>query len=412
MDFEDALERAGDVERGDEPEKRQPVSGKDDLESIAEASIDPAAVDPSKAGVEIEETLEQDEKTDVEETATGINEGLEKPDDQDGLEEPEEELSEGFQPGYDKEVVDQISESLSVLTSEGGSDEFFSDMMSEFGETTPEVDEIEEEMVDLGYSRDQVEQEVENLKENHLVSRGELSDRAYAVAEFAAEIHSYLSELNEEVQQMQSEVEENRLVSGIDLDLEDEYFGRASSSFTENSDMKNIGQFISPFDRSGAQRGKETNPLMAFLVAAEKGDRHDIGDLTGYASDESASERVRQIANEGYIDAGEGGNVETTEAGQYLKEAVDSLYERFEDVIEEESRIQQRIERAQEMLDYQEKQKEAATELDKVARQMKSAENMDWNSSRELLKENYSPMAREMSEEYDMDLEADTDVEV
>jgi hypothetical protein len=38
---------------------------------------------------------------------------------------------------------------------------------------------------------------------------------------------------------------------------------------------------------------------------------------------------------------------------------------------------------------------------------MKAADNMDWSSSKELLKDSYSPMARKMSSEYDEDFNLD-----
>lgn len=401
MDFEDALDRTGSLKEADGRGHTQNISDEGDLERVADASIDPEAVDPSRVDI----GGGQPEPV-TQEPAEKVNETPLSDEIEEDLEPVEEETK------YDKEVVDQISESLSVLTPEGGSSDFFSDVMSEFGESRPDTDEIKDEMLDAGYSADEIEDELDSLEENHLVNRGELSGKAYAVAEFAAEIHGYLSGLRDEVEELEDDFTGNRLVENVDLELENSYFGRAAESFTDNSEMESVGSFISPFDRTGAQRNKETNPLMAFLVAAEKGDRHDIGDLTGYASDESASERVRQIANEGYLDAGEEGRVETTEAGKYLKSAVDDLYEKFEDVIEQESKRKRRIERAQKHLEYREEQRQAAEELDQVARQMKSAENMDWSSSKQFLKNSYSPLARQMSDEYETDLEPDTDMEV
>gem|GEM_PF-5439404 len=287
--------------------------------------------------------------------------------------------------------------------------QFFSDVMSEFGESNPSVREIEESLSEMEYDQAEIDEGIDELESNHLISRGQLSDKAYSVAEFAAEVHRYLSDLRGQAEEIKSSAKDQEIVSDVKLDLNGNYLGRAAESFLDSSDIENVAEFISPFDRSSAQQTSGgTNPLMAFMISAEKGDRYGIGDFTGYSSDNSAAERVRQIAEEGYLELGDEGDVETTQAGEHLRSEIDSLYDSFESVIEQEENEQKRVDRLKGIMEYRSEQMKAAEELDNVSRQIKAADNMEWASSKELLKDSYSPIARKVAGAYDEDFDFGT----
>jgi hypothetical protein len=399
MNYEDEIDKISSIEAAEGKGHTENVSGHEEVERIADASRHPASVDPSK--IDIPDV--RDEEVEIDNNTEQALDEAEHNNTTRNKNEPKE-----LESRYDKQVMDQVSESLSVLAHDDESRQFFSDVMSEFGEDNPSVEEIEDSLGEMEYDQDEIDEGIDKLESNHLISEGQLSDKAYSVGEFAAEVHRYLSDLRGEAEEAESRAEDQEIVSNAELDFNRNYFGRAAESLLESSDIENVAKFISPFDRSSAQQTSgDTNPLMAFMVSAEKGDRYGIGDITGYSSDESAAERVRQIAEEGYLIADDEGGVETTKAGEHLKSQVDSLYESFESVIEQEERKRRRIDRLQGIMQYRSEQIEAAEELDSVSRQMKAADNMDWSSSKELLKDSYSPMARKMSSEYDEDFNLD-----
>lgn len=358
------------------------------LEKLAQTSNPDVAMAlrelDSEESDQIDQTLNESIENDLEEVSTDS-------EIEESLEDGNSEVME-----YEKDILDEISDSLRVIAdNDGSSIKFLSDVLGELGNSASK-DDMLEEMPESKYSRQESEKYIGVMEDAGLISNGKLNQRVEPVADIVQRVHDYVDDIESKLDDVKERAEDEETIESIGINVSQEYSGRASESFDEREKAENISELLEPFVRS---KGSDSNPLALMLNAVENGRAWDLADSTGYSTDNSASTRLGQIAQEGYLEIDDG-EVNANPAAEVIKETIDKVYDEFSEIIHKESRKAERIEKTAELIRKRSNAFENAQDLDTASQGIIDSEYMKMEEFDDKFREEYSTMARRFSENY------------
>lgn len=298
---------------------------------------------------------------------------------------------------YNKQVVDQISNSLQILDSE--SQEFLTHITSnnQVGEEL-EPDNIQQDLEEenTDYTLEEVRDNLDRMEDYGMVSDGRLTRRAHLTEDIGSQVEEYIQDLKSNSELLLEDARESEMFESLKADLSPEYGGRASEEFLNSSVNNQIDNFIDTFRPKSS---KPTNRLMAFLTSAEADSFDKLGRLTGYNTDESARETVRHIGEEGYLKM-EDGDVILNPAGEAVKNAIDNVYDQFEELY-----ISERAEKISKMAQNHVEASQKAKAYDETVENVENTGIMDLEEVENQFESNADSVAKYVSDRYDTDLE-------